>query len=59
MKLKSIAGKLALKCHVSTKDAITEIIPLLHIIMKGDQEKTTALSSWLELEDSEVDWLKN
>jgi replication factor C large subunit len=59
MKLQSVAGKLALKCHVSTKDAITEIIPLLRIIMKGDREKMSALASWLELEDSEIDWLKN
>ncbi|MBM3291505.1 replication factor C large subunit [Candidatus Bathyarchaeota archaeon] len=59
MKLKSVAIKVASKCHTSIQEAITNIIPLLHIIMKGEKEKTSTISAWLDLDDAEIDWLKN
>ena len=57
LKLKSIASKIALKCHVSTKEAINEVIPLLKIIFKNNKESAATTSAWLELEESEKDWL--
>ena len=56
-KLQAVASKVALKCHVSSKEAVSEIIPLLRLMYrdKGTAEATTA---WLELEEDEVDWLK-
>ncbi len=56
-KLQAVAAKVALKCHVSSKEAISEVIPLLRLMYRNKEsaEETTA---WLDLEEDEVDWLK-
>jgi hypothetical protein len=55
-KLQAVAAKVALKCHISSKEAVSEVIPLLRLMYKNmaTAELTTA---WLELEEDEVDWL--
>jgi replication factor C large subunit len=56
-KLQAVAAKVALRCHISSKEAVSEVIPLLRLMYrdKATAELTTA---WLELEEDEVDWLK-
>jgi replication factor C large subunit len=55
-KLQSVAAKVALKCHVSSNEAVSEVIPLLRLIYR-DKTMAEATTSWLELEEDEVDWL--
>ncbi len=55
-KLQSVAVKVALKCHVSSNEAVSEVIPLLRLIYK-DKAMAEATTAWLELEEDEVDWL--
>lgn len=56
-KLQAVAAKVALRCHISGKEAVSEVIPLLRLMYrdKGMGEATTA---WLELEEDEADWLR-
>ena len=56
-KLQAVASKVALKCHVSTKEAVSEVIPLLRL-MYWDKSTAEVTTNWLELEEDEVDWLK-
>jgi replication factor C large subunit len=56
-KLQAVAAKVALKCHISSKEAVSEVIPLLRLIYKN-KESSEATTAWLELEEDEVDWLK-
>ena len=56
-KLQSVAAKVALKCHISSKEAVSEVIPLLRL-MYSNKEGGEATTAWLELEEDEVDWLK-
>jgi len=57
-KLQSIAVKVAHKCHVSSNDAVSEIIPLLRLIYR-DKAMAETTTTWLELEEDEVDWLRS
>jgi hypothetical protein len=56
-KLQAVAAKVALKCHISSKEAVSEVIPLLRL-MYMDKEGAEATTAWLDLEEDEVDWLK-
>jgi replication factor C large subunit len=56
-KLQSVASKVASKCHVSNKEAVNEIIPLIRLFYKN-KIMAEASTSWLELEEDEVEWLK-
>ena len=56
-KLQAVAAKVALKCHISSKEAISEVIPLLRLMYRN-KETAEATTAWLELEEDEVDWLK-
>ena len=55
---RSIAQRLAEKCHVSTKEAVAEVIPLLKVIYKDDPSMSEGISSWLELDEKEAEWLR-
>ena len=55
-KLQSVVAKVALKCHVSSKEAVSEVIPLLRLFYKN-KSMAEASTAWLELEEDEVDWL--
>jgi replication factor C large subunit len=57
-KLQSVAAKVALKCHISSKEAISEVIPLIRLMYK-DKAMAEANTAWLGLEEDEVDWLKD
>jgi replication factor C large subunit len=56
-KLQAVAAKVALRCHISGKEAVSEVIPLLRLMYR-DKEMGEATTAWLELEEDEVDWLK-
>ncbi len=56
-KLQAVAAKVALKCHISSKEAVSEVIPLLRLMYRN-KEGAEATTAWLELEEDEVDWLK-
>jgi len=55
-KMQAVAAKVAAKCHISSKEAVSEVIPLLRLMYKNkvNAEATTA---WLELEEDEAEWL--
>jgi len=56
-KLQAVAAKVALKCHIASKEAVSEVIPLLRLMYRN-KETADATTAWLELEEDEVDWLK-
>jgi replication factor C large subunit len=56
-KLQAVAAKVALKCHISSKEAVSEVIPLLRLMYK-DKATAELMTAWLELEEDEVNWLK-
>jgi hypothetical protein len=56
-KLQAVAAKVALKCHISSKEAVSEVIPLLRLMYR-DKATAELTTVWLELEEDEVDWLK-
>jgi replication factor C large subunit len=56
-KLQAVAAKVALRCHISSKEAVSEVIPLLRLMYRN-KEGAEATTVWLELEEDEVDWLK-
>ena len=56
-KLQSVAAKIALKCHVSSKEAVSDVIPLLRLMYRN-KEMAEVTTAWLKLEEDEVDWLK-
>jgi len=55
---RSIAERLADKCHISTKEAVAEVIPLVKVIFEENEAMARDISGWLGLEDKEADWLK-
>jgi replication factor C large subunit len=57
-RLKSIALKIADKCHVSSKEAILDVIPLMQIMINDSQEMSEGISKWLNLEEKEIEHLK-
>jgi len=56
-RMKAIAKRLAEKCHISSQEAITEVIPLLRLIYQGDQEMAEEINGWLKLDDKEAAYL--
>ncbi|MBW2987166.1 replication factor C large subunit [Candidatus Woesearchaeota archaeon] len=54
-KRKSIAAKIALKTHCSTKTAFSQVPYLLPVFKRDDCSK---LIDWLDLEKEEVEWLQ-
>jgi hypothetical protein len=58
-RLRSVSERVAEKCHISTREAVSEVIPLLKVIYKEDSEMAQDLSSWLELDEKESGWLSS
>jgi len=56
-RMNSIAERVAKKCHISSKEAVGEVIPLMRVIFEGDDRMAKEISGWLELEDKEAEWL--
>ena len=50
---------MAEKCHISTREAVAEVIPLMKVIYQDDPSMAEGISGWLELEDKEAEWLKS
>ena len=55
---RSIAERVAGKCHISTKEAVAEVIPLVKVIFEENAPIAQEITEWLELEDKEADWLR-
>jgi replication factor C large subunit len=55
---RSIAERVAEKCHVSTKEAVAEVIPLLKVIYEDDPSMSEEITGWLVLEEKEAEWLR-
>jgi replication factor C large subunit len=55
----SIAERVAEKCHISTKEAVAEVIPLVKVIFEESAPMAQEITGWLQLEDKEADWLKS
>ncbi len=58
-RLKSVAARLAEKCHIGSKEAVADVIPLLKIIYKDDAAMAQGISKWLGLDEKESEWLKS
>ena len=56
---KSLASRIAAKCHISTQEAISDVVPLLKVIYEDSPSMSDEISGWLELEDSEIKFLKS
>jgi hypothetical protein len=56
---KSIAKKVAEKGHISMKEAVAEVIPLLKIIYAEDVSMAKDVSRMLGLEDNEIEWMRS
>jgi replication factor C large subunit len=54
-----IAERVAEKCHISKKEAVAEVIPLVKVIFEESTPMAQKITSWLQLEDKEADWLKS
>jgi replication factor C large subunit len=57
-KLQAVAAKVAKKLHISSKEAVSEVIPLLRLIYEN-KRMAEGIAAWLELEDDEADWLSS
>jgi replication factor C large subunit len=55
-KMQAVAAKVAAKCHISSKEAVSEVIPLLRLMYKN-KANAEATTAWLELEEDEAEWL--
>jgi len=56
---KSIAKRIAERCHISTREVVAEVIPLLKVIYEEDPSMAEGISRWLDLEDKEVKWMRS
>lgn len=54
---RDVATRIASKCHVSSQEAVSGIIPLLKIIFREDKMMAEEIAQWLELEKRESKWL--
>jgi hypothetical protein len=54
--MQAVAAKVAAKCHISSKEAVSEVIPLLRLMYKN-KANAEATTAWLELEEDEAEWL--
>ena len=58
LRRKSIAGKLAAKLHCSNKTIIQDALPYFKTIFKKDKAWTEQLAAAADLEQEEVEWIK-
>jgi len=57
-RMQGIAERVAERCHLSTGEAVSEVMPLIQIIMKADEGMAEEISGWLGLEEKEAEWLR-
>ena len=55
----SIAERVAENCHISTKEAVADVIPLMKVIFQDNASMANEISEWLELGDKEAEWLRS
>jgi len=55
---RSVASRVAERCHISSQEAVREVIPLLKVIFQGDEGMAEEIAGWLELEEKEAEWLR-
>jgi len=56
--LRALAEKIGARCHISTKEAVREVVPLVKIMFRGNKGMANELSEWLDLDEKESEWLK-
>lgn len=56
-RLRSVSESVAAKCHVSSREAVAQVIPLMKVIYQDDPDMAEEISAWLELDEKEVKWL--
>lgn len=56
---RSVAERVAKMCHISTREAVREVIPLLKVIYKNDPAMAEEMTFWLDLDEKEAGWLKS
>jgi len=54
-----VAAKVAERCHVSSKEAVAEVIPLVKVMVGGDAVMADEITGWLDLDDKQSKWLKS
>jgi len=47
------------RCHISSKEAVAEVIPLVKVMVDGDPGMADEITGWLDLDDKQSKWLKN
>jgi len=52
-----VARKVALKCHLSTRKAVREVVPYLSFMLSQDRQKGEGLVTFFEFDDEEVEYL--
>ena len=58
-RLDSVARNLAIKCHTSTDEVKKDILPLLKIMIRNDEEMYNELSNWmLDIQSNKLDYLR-
>lgn len=57
-RLRSVSEKVAARCRVSRKEAVSDVIPLMRVMFKGSGEMGDGIAGWLDLEDDEAAWLR-
>jgi len=58
MKKKAIAEKIGDKTHTSTKRALQDTLPFLKPVFKKNKKEAEKISSYLDLDKEQVEWLK-
>ena len=56
---RSVAARVAEKCHISSQEAVGEVIPLLKVIFQNGEGMADEISDWLGLEEKESEWLRS
>ena len=54
---RSVAARVAERCHISTREAVGEVIPLLKVIFGSNEGMAEGITGWLDLERKEAEWL--
>ncbi len=50
---------MAERCHISSKEAVAEVIPLVKVMVDGDPVMADEITGWLDLDGKQSKWLKN
>jgi len=54
----SIGTKIGSKTHISTKVAVTDVLPYLRVVFESDSPMAAQITEWLKLDDDMVGFLK-